>query len=108
MVQASRYLITSWATHDASYTLTDSSERRYPDSTLRLGCDTELCYMNVTQVYNAWYWPRPCCPTSLELLQSRTKLHSKMYPHTDDTLRRRILYVVCICLYAVVQVQHDN
>ena len=52
MVQASRYLITSWATHDASYTLTGSSERRYPDSTLRLWCDTELCYMNVTQMYN--------------------------------------------------------
>ena len=52
MVQASRYLITSWTTHDASYTLTGSSERRYPDSTLRLWCDTELCYMNVTQMYN--------------------------------------------------------
>ena len=51
MVQASRYLITSWATHDASYTLTGSSERRYPDSTLRLRCDTELCYMNVTQMH---------------------------------------------------------
>src|SRR5438045_2823168 len=33
-------------------TLTGSSERRYPDSTLRLWCDTELCYMNVTQMYN--------------------------------------------------------
>src|SRR3954466_12187712 len=98
MVQASRYLITSWATHDASDTLTGSSERRYPDSTLRLGCDTELCYMNVTQVYNAWYKPRSCCPTSLELQLSRTKLHAKMYPHADVTLRRRILYVVYICL----------
>src|SRR3954466_13324702 len=95
MVQASRYLITSWATHDASYTLTGSSERRYPDSTLQLGCDTELCYMNVTQIYDAWYRPRPCCPTSPELLQGRTKLHAKMYPYTDDTLRRRMHLALC-------------
>src|SRR3954468_6587214 len=95
MVQASRYLITSWATHDASYALTGSSERRYPDSTLRLGCDTELCYMNVTQIYDAWYRLRPCCPTWLELLQGKTKPHAKMYPHADYPLRRRIFYVVC-------------
>src|SRR4051812_12797657 len=81
-VQASRYLITSWATHDASYAFTGSSERRYPDSTLWLRCDTELCYMNVTQIYDAWYMRRPCCPTSLELLQGKTKPHTKMYPHT--------------------------
>src|SRR3954462_14400496 len=104
MVQVSRYLITSSATHEASYTLMGSSERWYPDSTLRLRCDAELCYMNVMQINDAWYRPRPCCPTSLELLQGGIKLHVNMYLLTDNTLRRRILYVVCICLYVVVQV----
>src|SRR5438045_1250499 len=107
MVQISRYLITSWATHDASDTLTAPSERRYPDSTLQLRCNAKQCYMNVTQIYYAWYRPWPCRPTSLELLQSRTMPHAKMYPYTDDTLQHRILYVVCICLYVVVQVQPD-
>src|SRR5436190_23590161 len=63
---------------------------------------------DVTQIYDSWYRHRSCCPTSLELQCSRTTLHAKMYPHTDDTLQRRILYALCNRLYVVVQVQHGN
>src|SRR4051812_29908193 len=106
MVQVSAYS-TSWATHEASHATMGSSER-CSALTLRHRCAVELCYMNVTQIYDVWYKPQPYCPMSLELLQNITKPHAKMYPHTDDTLRRRILYALCKCLYVVVQVQHDN
>src|SRR5438270_11619462 len=88
LVQVSAYS-TSWATHEVSHATMGSSER-CSTLILRHRYAAELCYMNVTQIYDAWYRPQPYCPTSLELLQDRTKPHVKMYPHTDDTLRRRI------------------
>src|SRR4051812_47330781 len=106
LVQVSAYS-TSWATHKASNATMGSSER-CSTLTLQHICAAELCYMNVTQIYDVWYRPRPCCLTSPELLQDRTKPHAKMYPHIDDTLRCRILYAQRKCHYVVVQVQHGN
>src|SRR3954463_6620023 len=70
-------------------------------------CCRAMLY-DVTQIYDAWYRPRPCYPTPVELQRGRTKLRVNMHRHADDTLRRRILYALCNCLYVVEQVQHGN
>src|SRR4051812_41115201 len=106
LVQVSAYS-TSWATQwgkPRSHGLQRAT--LYPNPPTKMCCRAML--YDVTQIYDAWYRPRSCCPTSLELQCSRTTLHAKMYPYTDDTLRHRILHALCNRLYVVVQVQHGN
>src|SRR3954471_20293842 len=57
---------------------------QYPNPPTKMCC--RAMPYNVTQIYDAWYRPRPYCPTLVELQCSRTKLRAKMYPHADDTL----------------------
>src|SRR4051812_38843935 len=80
---------TSWATQwgkPRSHGLQRVTQ--YPNPLTKMCCRAML--YDVTQIYDAWYRPQPCCPTSVELQCSRTKLRSKC-THTP-TIPSAVVY----------------